>query len=167
MDDAQRTLETALAGASRRRCGRASARSACGCCCRSTCATTREDRRGDDRSESGARIPMRDLCDDPGRERVATINREGNSRFLALKFNIEGRDMGRWSSDAIAAVEAKVKAPEGHYFVWGGEFENSSGRSRACGSSCRCAARGARPAVCRDELGAQRARDPADRCRSR
>ena len=32
--------------------------------------------------------------------------------------------MGSTVKDAIAAVEAKVKAPDGHYFVWGGEFEN-------------------------------------------
>ncbi len=32
--------------------------------------------------------------------------------------------MGSVVQDAIATVGAKVKAPEGHYFVWGGEFEN-------------------------------------------
>ncbi len=75
-------------------------------------------------SESGARVPIRDLATIRTAHALATINREANSRFLALKFNIEGRDMGSVVKDAIATVDKAVKAPEGHYFVWGGEFEN-------------------------------------------
>jgi cobalt-zinc-cadmium resistance protein CzcA len=55
---------------------------------------------------------------------LAKINREGNTRFLALKFNIEDRDIGSTVKEAISAVRDKVKPPEGHRFVWGGEFEN-------------------------------------------
>ena len=76
--------------------------------------------------ESGARIPIRELAVIRMANALATINREGNSRFLALKFNIEGRDMGSVVNDAIANVAKSVKAPEGHYFVWGGEFENQA-----------------------------------------
>jgi cobalt-zinc-cadmium resistance protein CzcA len=75
-------------------------------------------------SESGARVPIRELATIKTAHALATINREGNSRFLALKFNIEGRDMGSVVKDAIAIVARDVTAPEGHYFVWGGEFEN-------------------------------------------
>ena len=57
---------------------------------------------------------------------LANINREGNSRYLALKFNVEGRDMGSVVHEAIATVEQHVKPPEGYYFVWGGEFENQA-----------------------------------------
>lgn len=73
---------------------------------------------------TGARIPLRELTDiriSPGR---ASINRESNSRSLALKFNVEGRDLGSVIRDAIAAVDREVQPPEGHYFVWAGEFEN-------------------------------------------
>lgn len=73
---------------------------------------------------SGANIPLKQLADIEVVNGVASINREGNSRFLALKFNVEGRDMGSVVKDAIAVVSEKVKAPDGHYFVWGGEFEN-------------------------------------------
>ena len=75
-------------------------------------------------SESGARVPLRDLASIKTAHALATINRENNSRFLALKFNIEGRDMGSVVNEAIAHVAKEVNAPEGHYFVWGGEFEN-------------------------------------------
>src|SRR4029078_5206311 len=56
--------------------------------------------------------------------------REGTSPCLALKFNVEGRDMGSVVREAIATVEAKVKPPEGHYFVWVCEFETQA-RARA------------------------------------
>jgi cobalt-zinc-cadmium resistance protein CzcA len=75
-------------------------------------------------TESGARVPLRDLADIRLANSVASINREGNSRYQALKFNVEGRDMGSVVNDAIATVSRSVQPPEGHYFVWGGEFEN-------------------------------------------
>lgn len=74
----------------------------------------------------GAQIPLRQLATIEIGTGVASIVREGNIRFLALKFNVQGRDMGSTVKDAIAAVQAKVKAPDGHYFVWGGEFENQA-----------------------------------------
>lgn len=73
---------------------------------------------------SGARVPLRDLADIQVAAGVASINREGNSRFLALKFNVEGRDMGSVVKDAMTTVAQRVQPPENHYFVWGGEFEN-------------------------------------------
>jgi cobalt-zinc-cadmium resistance protein CzcA len=72
----------------------------------------------------GVRMPLKQLATvavAPGR---ASINREANSRSMALKFNVEGRDLGSVIADAIAAVDAHVTPPEGHYFVWAGEFEN-------------------------------------------
>ncbi len=77
-------------------------------------------------SAAGGRIPLHELAKvttDTGR---ACINREANSRVLALKFNVEGRDMGSVVKDARAAVDRAVKPPAGHYFVWGGEFENQA-----------------------------------------
>lgn len=79
---------------------------------------------------SGAQIPLKQLARIEVSNGVASINREGNSRFLALKFNVDGRDMGSVVKEAIAAVSDTVKAPDGHYFVWGGEFEN---QERAAG----------------------------------
>jgi len=74
--------------------------------------------------EAGARVPLRDLATIESATGLASINREGNSRYLALKFNVDGRDMGSVVNDAMAAVGKEVQPPEGHYFAWGGEFEN-------------------------------------------
>jgi cobalt-zinc-cadmium resistance protein CzcA len=74
--------------------------------------------------ESGARLPLRELATMQPDSGLTSINREGNARYLALKFNVDGRDMGSVVADAMAAVQSKVQPPEGHYFRWGGEFEN-------------------------------------------
>ena len=73
---------------------------------------------------SGARVPLRDLADIQVKTGRATINRENNSKVMALKFNVEGRDMGSVVDDAIKAVAKSVKVPEGNFLVWTGEFEN-------------------------------------------
>jgi cobalt-zinc-cadmium resistance protein CzcA len=71
-----------------------------------------------------ARVPLSSLANvhvDRGRTQ---INREQLGRFLALKCNIEGRDMGSFVDEAQARVRNEVKLPEGYYVTWGGEFEN-------------------------------------------
>jgi cobalt-zinc-cadmium resistance protein CzcA len=70
------------------------------------------------------RVPLAALANihvDRGRTQ---INREQGGRFLAIKCNIEGRDMGSFVDEAQALVKKEVKLPEGYYMTWGGEFEN-------------------------------------------
>jgi cobalt-zinc-cadmium resistance protein CzcA len=70
------------------------------------------------------RVPLATLANvhmDKGRTQ---INREQLGRFLALKCNISGRDMGSFVEEAQARVRNSIKMPEGYYFTWGGEFEN-------------------------------------------
>ena len=72
----------------------------------------------------GTRALLSSLADvhaDGGRTQ---INREQGGRFLALKCNIQGRDMGSFVDEAQARVSKDVKLPEGYYMTWGGEFEN-------------------------------------------
>lgn len=76
------------------------------------------------RTPDGGQVAIKDLAEISITTGQASINREGNSRYLALKFNVEGRDMGSVVKEAVQTVAAKVTPPSGHYFVWGGEFEN-------------------------------------------
>jgi cobalt-zinc-cadmium resistance protein CzcA len=69
-------------------------------------------------------VPMREVARVEKANGRADINRESNSRMLAAKFNIEGRDMGSVVADAMAKVARDVKVPEGNFLRWGGEFEN-------------------------------------------
>jgi len=73
---------------------------------------------------AGARIPLRDVANISLAVGKAGITREANSRYQALKFNVEGRDMGSVIKEAVAKVDQSVKLPEGHFFQWAGEFEN-------------------------------------------
>ncbi len=72
----------------------------------------------------GGRIPLRELASIRIAQGRASINHERSSRVLALKFNVQGRDLGSVIADAQRVVADQVKPPDGHYFVWGGEFEN-------------------------------------------
>ncbi len=72
----------------------------------------------------GSRIPLADLAHIEIASGRLSIYREANSRFVALKFNVEGRDVGSMMKEAMAVVEKDVKLPEGYYFAWAGEFEN-------------------------------------------
>lgn len=74
---------------------------------------------------SETRIPLRDLAAMEIARGRTSIDREANSRYMALKFNVGGgRDLGSVVHEAIDLVEANIKIPEGHFLVWGGEFEN-------------------------------------------
>ncbi len=71
-----------------------------------------------------ARLPLAALANihiDKGRTQ---INREQGGRFLAIKCNIEGRDMGSFVDEAQTRVKNELKLDEGYFLTWGGEFEN-------------------------------------------
>jgi cobalt-zinc-cadmium resistance protein CzcA len=72
----------------------------------------------------GGHVPLREVARVEKANGRASIVRESNSRMLALKFNVEGRDMGSVVKDAMAAVKSDVTVPEGNFLVWSGEFEN-------------------------------------------
>ena len=65
------------------------------------------------------------------------INREQGQRFLALKCNIEGRDMGQLRRRGAGARGRRpCKLPEGYHLTWGGEFENQRRAMKRLASSC-------------------------------
>ncbi|GAB6067812.1 CusA/CzcA family heavy metal efflux RND transporter [Methylothermus subterraneus] len=73
---------------------------------------------------TGARVPLREVARLKLESSRTSIEREAGLRFLALKFNFEGRDLGSVVQEAQRRVAAEVKVPENHYLVWSGEFEN-------------------------------------------
>jgi cobalt-zinc-cadmium resistance protein CzcA len=52
------------------------------------------------------------------------IYREGNQRYVAVTFNVRGRDLGTTVEDAIKQIGAKVKLPPGYTLGWSGEYES-------------------------------------------
>ncbi len=63
----------------------------------------------------------------------AAIWREDFSRFVAVKFNVRGRDLGSTVDEGRRAV-ADLAMPEGTYLTWGGEFQNQARALRRLGA---------------------------------
>ena len=72
----------------------------------------------------GGSVPLRSVGSVSMKVGNSSIFREGNARYMALKFNVEGRDIGSVVKDTLATFKQNVKLPEGYQAVWGGEWEN-------------------------------------------
>ena len=79
---------------------------------------------------SGERVSLRQLCDVNVTDGASTISREGNSRYVALKYSVLGRDLGSTVEEAIATVTKDVKLPPGYRLEWAGEYESAKRSQR-------------------------------------
>ncbi len=79
---------------------------------------------------SGERASLGQLCDVKLEDGASTIYREGNSRYIAIKYSVRGRDLGSTVRDAIQQVHQKVKLPEGYHLDWTGEYESQQRANR-------------------------------------
>jgi cobalt-zinc-cadmium resistance protein CzcA len=52
------------------------------------------------------------------------IYREANSRYIAIRYSVRGRDLGSTVEEAIRKVNEKVKLPQGYRLDWAGEYES-------------------------------------------
>ncbi|HXM76973.1 MAG TPA: efflux RND transporter permease subunit, partial [Thermoanaerobaculia bacterium] len=55
---------------------------------------------------------------------AARVYREENSRRIAVRLSVRGRDLGSVVSEARARVQAAVPLPPGYHLEWTGSFEN-------------------------------------------
>jgi cobalt-zinc-cadmium resistance protein CzcA len=74
---------------------------------------------------SGERVSLAQLCNVGKVDGASQISREGNSRYVALKYSVRGRDLGSTVEEAIRRVEKNVKLPPGYHTVWAGEYESA------------------------------------------
>ena len=81
-------------------------------------------------SPSGERVSLAQLCDVKTLDGASEISREANSRYVALKYSVRGRDLGSTVQEAIAAVENKVKLPSGYRTEWAGEYQSQKRSSK-------------------------------------
>lgn len=75
-------------------------------------------------TESGKKIPLREIATISYITGPTFIYRDGSSRYIAVGFSIEGRDLGSTIAEAKAKVAEKVSIPEENKVVWAGEFES-------------------------------------------
>ncbi len=76
-------------------------------------------------SPSGERVSLAQLTRMEVRDGAYDIYREGNSRYLAVTFNVRGRDLGSSVEEAMAQINQKVKFPPGYRIDWSGEYESA------------------------------------------
>jgi len=70
------------------------------------------------------KVPLREIATIDYHTGPAFIYRDGNSRYIGVGFNIEGRDLGSTIADAKKQIAADAKLPKSYKVVWAGEFES-------------------------------------------
>jgi cobalt-zinc-cadmium resistance protein CzcA len=73
---------------------------------------------------TGERVSLSQLTKITVRDGGSEIYRESNSRYVAVKYSVRGRDLGGTVEEAIKKVNAAVKLPPGYTFDWAGEYES-------------------------------------------
>lgn len=79
---------------------------------------------------SGERVSLGQFCDLKLEDGASTIYREGNLRYIAIKYSVRGRDLGSTVRQAIQDVHDKIKFPEGYHLDWTGEYESQQRANR-------------------------------------
>jgi len=75
-------------------------------------------------SPSGERVSLAQLCKVEEREGASEIYREGNQRYVAIKYSVRGRDLGSVVEEAMSKVNAQIQLPRGYHIDWEGEYES-------------------------------------------
>ena len=73
---------------------------------------------------TGERVSLAQLCDIQERDGASEVYREGNQRYIAIKYSVRGRDLGGAVEEAIRKVGAQVQLPRGYRIDWEGEYES-------------------------------------------
>src|SRR6202041_2689033 len=74
-------------------------------------------------SPSGERVSLAQLCKISVTDGASEVYREGNRRYVAIKYSVRGRDLGSTVEEAIRKVNEQVKLPTGYTLDWEGEYE--------------------------------------------
>jgi cobalt-zinc-cadmium resistance protein CzcA len=75
-------------------------------------------------SPSGERVSLAQLCKIQIKDGGSEIYREGNDRYVAVKYSVRGRDLGSTVEEAIDKVNKQVQLPRGYHINWEGEYES-------------------------------------------
>lgn len=75
-------------------------------------------------TESGSKVPIKEIADITTQTGPALIFRDDNERFSAVKFSVRGRDMGSAIQEAQQKVKERVHLKNGYSMAWQGDFEN-------------------------------------------
>ncbi|HEY2468419.1 MAG TPA: CusA/CzcA family heavy metal efflux RND transporter [Terracidiphilus sp.] len=75
-------------------------------------------------SPSGERVSLAQLTKVATTDGAEEIYREGEQRYIAVKYSVRGRDLGSTVEEAIDKVNKQVSLPAGYHIDWAGEYES-------------------------------------------
>ena len=75
-------------------------------------------------SPTGERVSLAQLCKISESDGASEVYREGNRRYVAIKYSVRGRDLGSTVEEAIKKVNDQVKLPTGYSIYWEGEYQS-------------------------------------------
>jgi cobalt-zinc-cadmium resistance protein CzcA len=75
-------------------------------------------------SPSGERVSLAQLTKVVTTDGAEEIYREGEQRYIAVKYSVRGRDLGSTVDEAIDKVNKQVSLPAGYHIDWAGEYES-------------------------------------------
>ena len=73
-------------------------------------------------SPTGTRVALAQLCNIKETDGASEVYREGNRRYIAVKYSVRGRDLGSAVEEAMSKVNTRVKLPQGYTIDWEGEY---------------------------------------------
>ncbi len=76
------------------------------------------------RSPSGERVSLAQLCNIRVSDGASEIYREGNQRYVAIKYSVRGRALGSTVEQAIKEINERVPLPRGYRIAWEGEYQS-------------------------------------------
>jgi heavy metal efflux system protein len=79
---------------------------------------------------SGERVALSQLANIDVKDGASQISREENSRYVAIKYSVRGRDLGSAVEEAMRLVKEQVKLPVGYHIDWAGEYESQKRSQR-------------------------------------
>jgi heavy metal efflux system protein len=75
-------------------------------------------------SPTGERVSLAQLSKIVEHDEGSEIYREGNQRYVAIKYSVRGRALGDAVEEAIEKVDQQVQLPRGYHINWEGEYES-------------------------------------------
>src|SRR5580658_8244797 len=75
-------------------------------------------------SPSGERVSLAQLTKVQVRDDAYDIYREDGSRYVAIRFEVRGRDLGTTVKDSIEQINKNVQLPRGYHLEWSGEYDS-------------------------------------------
>ena len=75
-------------------------------------------------SPSGERVSLAQVTKTQVRDDAYDIYREDGSRYVAIRFEVRGRDLGTTVRESIDKIAKNVQLPRGYHLEWSGEYDS-------------------------------------------